>query len=151
MGLKVLHNGYLVDSDLLELDRQARLGDAVSGWRGDESMFVAVVDTEAGRVVQVRGRDAKGVEYVAASLPASTPGWRHKLLDKLVWGDWQHRAGDPFQRMIDERKARDAEADRQWRDRVQNELAPKLHWALVKDGLIPRQDFYMTPRKRDVA
>lgn len=151
-GLKVLHNGFMVDADLMTLDEQARLGDAVSGWRGDDTMFVAVTNPDPvtlQRTIQVRAIDANGVEYVAASTPASTPGWRQLLLGKLVAGDWQKRAGDPIQRLIDARKKRDADESAKFREFINEEFAPKLHHALLKDGVGIRQDFYMTPRKGD--
>lgn len=152
MGLKVLHNGYMVDSDLLLLDQQAREGDAVSGWRGDDSMSVAVTIPDPvtnKRTIQVRAVDANGVEYVAASVPEDTPGWRQLLLSKLVAGDWQHRAGDPIRRVIDAQMKRQKDMDTRFREFVTEEFAPKLHHALVKDGAAQRQDFYMTPRKGD--
>ncbi len=149
MGLKVPHRDMLVDSELLELDKQAKFGDPVSGWRGDETMFVCVQPVPAGGapMIQVWGLDAHGREYLACSTPAGV-GYRHVLLGKLVKGDWQHRAGSLVdETMAANQKIRD-DADKRWDDWMENEFGPKLHHAFVKDGAAPREDFYMTPRGR---
>lgn len=149
--MKVFHNGQLVDSDLLLLHDQATKGDAISGWRGDPDMWVEVHDIDGVTHVCVMGLDAKRTKYVAASEKASTPGWRHLLLERLVRGDWQQRAGDPVAEMHKrQRKARQEREDAH-ADYLRGEVFPKLHWAIAKDNAGFRTDFYMTPRGRKGA
>ena len=146
MGIQVPHhyNGstLLVDSEMLELDRQVRLGDAVSGWRGDPDMGVCLNQQEVGPdVVEVWGLDSLGRSYMACSTPA-TDGWRHRLLGKLVKGDWQKRAGDLVEETIANNARINAEREANFRDYVREEFGPKLRRALQKDGLGPSDWFF---------
>lgn len=147
MGLKVRHGDMLVDSELLELDRQAKYGDAVAGWRGDDQMFVCLSLDQ--QFVQVWGVDRYNREYVAAEVAACTPGWRHRLIAKLVKGDWQHRAGN----LVEDTMAANAkireDSEQRFSEYLREELAPKLHHALVKDGHAQRSTFPMTPRSKE--
>lgn len=144
MGIKVLHGDRLVDSELLELDKQAKYGDAVSGWRGDETLFVCVQPLPGGAPpqVQVWGLDAHNREYIACSEPG-TDGYRHRLLAKLVRGDWQKRAGDLVEETMKANAKAKADRQAQWDDWMVNEFAPKLHHAFVKDGAVPRTHHYI--------
>lgn len=147
MGLKVPYGERLVDSELITLDNQARDGDAVSGWRGDPSMWVN--HDPVTNQVQVFALDKFQKPYIAASCHESTPGFRHVLLGKLVKGDWQKRAGNLIDE-IDKANAKVREdADKRFSDWITGEFGDKLHHALVKDGVATRSDFYMTPRKGD--
>lgn len=146
MGFPVPSNGKMVDSDLLLLDRQVKEGDAVSGWRGDPDMWVEVYDGDGLPVVWVMGLDAQRAKYGAASTKAR-PGWRHKLLEKLVLGDWQGRAGDPVARIDAANAAREKERRDRFNDHFVEHVAPKLHWALVKDGAAQRSDFYFPSKE----
>ena len=152
MGIQVPHTYagrmMLCDSEMLELDRQAKYGDAVSGWRGDETMFVCLNAQLVGPdVVEVWGLDAHGREYVAASTDA-TQGWRHRLLAKLVKGDWQKRAGDLVEETLAHNAKVRADADAAFRDYVREEFAPKLRHALQKDGLGPKDTFFFPAKTR---
>ena len=151
MGLKVPHRHdgrtMMVDSEMLELDRQAKNGDPVSGWRGDPQMWVALLPADRGPdTVEVWGLDSLNREYLAASTPA-TDGWRHRLLGKLVKGDWQKRAGDLVEETIANNARIRAEADAAYSDYIREEFAPHLLWALQRDGLAPRDRFYFPAKK----
>ena len=151
MGLKVPHRHggrtMIVDSEMLELDRQAKYGDPVSGWRGDEQMFVCLAPQATGPdVVEVWGLDSMGREYPAASTPA-TSGWRHRLLAKLVDGDWQKRAGDLVEETMKNNAKIRADQEAAHAEYVREEFAPKLLWALQKDGMAPRDRFYFPTKK----
>ncbi len=139
----------LVDSEMLELDRQVRLGDAVSGWRGDPDMGVCLNQTEVGPdVVEVWGLDSMQRPYVAASTPA-TPGWRHRLLSKLVKGDWQKRAGDLVEETMAHNARLRAAAEAEMQTYVREEFAPKLRWALQRDGLGPRDSHFFPAKTKE--
>lgn len=151
MGLQVPHRydgrTMMVDSEMLELDRQAKLGDPVSGWRGDPQMWVALLPSQVGPdVVEVWGLDAYNREYLAASTPA-TDGWRHRLLEKLVKGDWQQRAGDLIEQTMASNAKIRADAEARHADYIREEFAPKLRWALQKDGVAPRDTFYFSSKE----
>lgn len=146
MGLQVPHTyagrSMVVDSEMLELDRQAKYGDAVSGWRGDPEMWVCLNQMAAGPdVVEVWGLDSKRRPYIACSTEA-TQGWRHRLLTKLVKGDWQKRAGDLVEETMRANAKVRADAEAEFTDFIREEFAPKLRHALQRDGVAPRDTFY---------
>lgn len=137
----------MVDSEMLELDRQAKNGDPVSGWRGDPQMWVSLLETEDGPdIVEVWGLDSLNREYLACSTP-DTPGWRHRLLEKLVKGDWQHRAGDLVEETMKSNAKIRSDAEAAHREYVREEFAPKLRHALLKDGVGIRDTFYFSAKK----
>ena len=151
MGIQVPHTyagrTMVVDSEMLELDRQVKHGDPVSGWRGDEQMFVCLSPQMIGPDdVEVWGLDSMGREYPAASTPA-TSGWRHRLLAKLVKGDWQKRAGDLVEETIANNKRLVAEREAEHADYIREELAPHMLWALQKDGMAPKDRFYFPTKE----
>lgn len=151
MGLQVPHryggSTLLVDSEMLELSRQVTLGDPVSGWRGDPDMGVCLNQQEVGPdVVEVWGLDSLNREYIAASTPA-TDGFRHRLLAKLVDGDWQKRKVDLVEETMKNNAKIRADAEAAHRDYVREEFAPHLLWALQKDGMAPRDRFYFPSKE----
>lgn len=153
MGFQVPHTyagrTMMCDSEMLELDRQAKYGDAVSGWRGDESMFVCLNAQLAGPdIVEVWGLDALGREYVAAATDA-TQGWRHRLLAKLVKGDWQKRAGDLVEETLAHNQRLAAEREENFRSYVREEFGPKLRFALQKDGLGPKDSHFFPAKSKE--
>ena len=151
MGLKVPHRhdgrAMMVDSEMLELDRQVKLGEPISGWRGDPQMWVALLNAEVGPdIVEVWGLDSLNREYLACSTPA-TDGWRHRLLVKLVKGDWQKRAGDLVEETMKNNAKIRADQEAAHAEYIREEFAPKLLWALQKDGMAPRDRFYFPAKE----
>lgn len=134
MGVHVRHTTPAgerveIDSDVLNLDRKVKEGDAASGWRGDPQMWLCY--TPQTKELEVWGLDAAGVPYIAAVEPASNPNWRFDILVRLRQGDWQ-RGGDVIGDLLAARDAKRAAADRaaeaEW-----DERAERLAWAVKKD------------------
>lgn len=135
----------LVDGELLDLSNRAQRGDPTSGWRGDPSMFVCV-SGPGQRFVEVFGHDLAGNEYLAVQVDRhDNPGWKHEALVRLIRGDWQ--TGGVHESIIVANAAVERDAKRRFNDFIEGEGAPKLDWALRKDGLDTKRDHFFPARK----
>lgn len=124
--------------DLMDIDRRVKHGDAVYGWRGDETMGVFL--NALTREFEIWGIDRQGKEYLAAS---------HHTLDqtlirKLAEGDPRYH--DQFQRVLDHNAK--LVADRKARDRDEfNVVGDKIRWAIRREFHNGRADQTSIPRK----
>lgn len=127
MGVLVEHvqngNRMLVESDVLDIGRRIAQGDEL--WRGDPTMGLFWNPVEG--MFEVWGEDIAGTPYLAVAHTHADA----RLVMKLVEGDWQKGLAKlealqaaEIKRKADEQKVIDDQNE---------ELADKLHWALVKD------------------
>lgn len=112
-----------IESDVLDIARRITDGDEL--WRGDKTM--GLYYQEAVGLFEVWGLDKAGQPYLAASAPQCD----HRLLERLVAGDWQRSTSvfdtiDAFNRKLEEDRQRAA-------DDEAHELNDRLHWALRRD------------------
>lgn len=127
MGVLVEHvqngNRMLVESDVLDIGRRIAQGDEL--WRGDPTMGLFWNPVEG--MFEVWGEDIAGTPYLAAAHTHADA----RLILKLVEGDWQKGLAkvNALQAAEAKRKADEARA---FADQNE-ELADKLHFALVKD------------------
>lgn len=118
------HHMVEVAFDVYDIANRIQRGDE-SGWRGDPSaslMFNPLINR-----FEVWMVDALGTPYVAASHDRCD----HTLIVKLIEGDWQKGKKLAEDMMKKNRAIHDAQQQAE-KDKRQ-ELADKLHWAIVKD------------------
>lgn len=136
-------NGHLelpiaMVGDMHALDDRIKYGDGGTGWRGDPSMGI-FIDKKTGKF-EVWGVDNQGKGYLAASHHVLD----HTLLLKLVAGDPRkhdviQEVLDSNQRLVDRRKAHNAD--------LKGELADKVQWAIRRDLHNGRGAHTAIPRK----
>lgn len=104
------------------------------GWAGDPR-FAVYMDEELCKPVFVR-LEADGEYRIMAHAPAYTiinNEWVNKLIRRLVALDTRRAGNDPAARVDAHNAKVAAEHRRQYEDRVENDLADRLKWALKKD------------------
>jgi hypothetical protein len=113
-----------VNSDVYDIARRVREGDE-SGWRGDPN--ASLMFNPLTQQFEVWMVDGLNQPYIACSSSRCD----HSLILKLIEGDWQkgHKLLEDIQKK--NHAAQQAKEDAK-RDKTQ-ELADKLHWALIKD------------------
>jgi hypothetical protein len=113
-----------VNSDVYDIARRIREGDE-SGWRGDPN--ASLMFNPQTQQFEVWMVDGLNQPYIACSSSRCD----HSLIVKLIEGDWQKG-----RRLLDDiqKKNRTAQAAKEQAQHDQHqELADKLHWALIKD------------------
>lgn len=113
-----------VSWDVYDIATRIQRGDE-SGWRGDPS--ASLMFNPLANRFEVWMVDATNTPYVACSHDRCD----HTLITKLIEGDWQKGKQLAEDIMKRNRKVRDAHEQAE-KDKRQ-ELADKLHWALVRD------------------
>ena len=113
-----------VSWDVYDIATRIQRGDE-SGWRGDPS--ASLMFNPLANRFEVWMVDATNTPYVACSHDRCD----HTLITKLIEGDWQKGKKLAEDIMKRNRKIRDAH-EQEEKDKRQ-ELADKLHWALVQD------------------
>lgn len=113
-----------VSWDVYDISTRIQRGDE-SGWRGDPS--ASLMFNPLANRFEVWMVDATNTPYVACSHDRCD----HTLITKLIEGDWQK--GKQLAEDIMKRNRQIKDAHEQAEKDKRQELADKLHWALVRD------------------
>lgn len=113
-----------VSWDVYDIATRIQRGDE-SGWRGDPS--ASLMFNPLANRFEVWMVDALNTPYVACSHDRCD----HTLITKLIEGDWQK--GKQLAEDIMKRNRKIKDAHEQAEKDKRQELADKLHWALIKD------------------
>lgn len=113
-----------VSWDVYDIATRIQRGDE-SGWRGDPS--ASLMFNPLANRFEVWMVDATNTPYVACSHDRCD----HTLIMKLIEGDWQK--GKQLAEDIMKRNRQIKDAHEQAEKDKRQELADKLHWALVRD------------------
>lgn len=113
-----------VSWDVYDIATRIQRGDE-SGWRGDPS--ASLMFNPLANRFEVWMVDATNTPYVACSHDRCD----HTLITKLIEGDWQK--GKQLAEDIMKRNRQIKDAHEQAEKDKRQELADKLHWALVRD------------------
>lgn len=112
-----------IEADVFEIGRRIREGDGTLGWGGDP--VAALTFNPRNAMFEVIGRDLYGRAYVMASHRKCD----ERLIMKCRDGHWS-KAVDFVDRLIDEQGRRQDELERERREYISEELAPKLAHAI---------------------
>jgi hypothetical protein len=109
-------------------------GDPTKGWEGDRRLCM-YLDAAVDKWVLLRLEGDMTYRITCASPMGmlATPEAANRLVDYLVAYD-QRRGWDPHEGMVARREAQEKAEAAAFHDRVDNDLAPKLAFALRKDG-----------------
>ena len=120
-----------VSGDVLDIARRVREGDEL--WRGDPTMDLRYNLIE--QQFEVWAVDAGGNGYLACTSEVCD----HRILERLVAGDWQRGKAAAAAVVLNER-ARESERERREADK-RGEAIDKLGWAIRRDLHTTRRVF----------
>lgn len=122
-----------MDSAMTDLIHKLHHGDPVRGWEGDEALAVYWnPDHQVWEIMRLE--DDNQYRLVLRSRPGVP--FDERVIDKLCEWDTRRHQRDLHREISDHNERVDAEKRAGFSEYIREEAAPRLHHALVKDGVL---------------